>query len=193
MLSQKRKKKTKRNRLAHFGGRATAAGVNYESRIAAFAAVHMLGGDNCVLWENVTGRDIAAVTLQAKEAIDDVVITLRNRARCFVSAKSRSKPIALTKASTAFSDTICSFVKEFSALPPESRPQNRFVWAIPSTAGAAATVHLQNVLNSHRLEAPNGARKGNCGNPGLVAAAAQKATDGTRAARVFSHDICGGT
>ena len=153
MPSQKGKKKARRNRRAHLGGRATAAGVNYESRIAALVAVHMLGGDKCVLWENLTGGDIVAVTLQAKGAVDDVVIALRNGARCFVSAKSRSKPIALTKASAAFADTICSFVREFTALPPETRSRNRFVWAIPSTAGAAATVHLQNALNSHRLEA----------------------------------------
>jgi len=153
MPPQKRKKKARRNRRAHLGGRAAAAGVNYESRIAALVAVHMLGGDKCVLWENLTGGDIVAVTLQAKGVVDDVVIALRNGARCFVSAKSRSKAIALTKASAAFADTICSFVREFTALPPELRSGNRFVWAIPSTAGAAVTVHLQNVLNSHRLEA----------------------------------------
>ena len=99
MPPQKRKKKTRRNRRAHLGGRATAAGVNYESRIAALIAVHMLGGDKCVLWENLTGGDIVAVTLQAKGAVDDVVIALRNGARCFVAAKSRSKSIALTKVS----------------------------------------------------------------------------------------------
>src|SRR5438067_846995 len=107
MPSQKGKKKARRNRRNHLGGRATAAGVNYESRIAAFVAVQMLGGERCVLWENVAGSDIVAVTLQAKGAIDDVVVGLRNGARYFVSAKSRSSPIALTKASAAFADTIC--------------------------------------------------------------------------------------
>src|ERR1700716_295034 len=127
MRPQKRKKKSGRNRRAHLWGRATAAGVNYESRIAALVAVHMLGGDRCVLWENLTGGDIVAVTLQAKGAVDDAVIALRNGARCFVSAKSRSRSIALTKASAAFAETICSFVREFTALPPESRSRNRGV------------------------------------------------------------------
>jgi hypothetical protein len=113
----------------------------------------MLGGENCVLWESLTGRDIVAVTLQTKGAVDDVVVTLHDGARSFVSAKSRSKAVALTKASPAFTDTIASFVAEFATLPAESRSRNRFVWALPSTAGAAAAVHLQNVLNSHRLEA----------------------------------------
>ena len=149
MPSQKPKRRGRRQ----FGGRATAAGVNYESRIAAYVAVQMLGGEKCVLWENLTGADIVAVTLQTKGAIDDVVIGLRNGARCFVSAKSRSKAIALTKASAAFADTIDSFVQEFAALPTGSRLRNRFVWAVPSTVGAAASVHLQNALNSHRLEA----------------------------------------
>ena len=60
MPPQKRKKKARHNRRAHLGGRATAAGVNYESRIAALVAVHMLGGDKCVLWENLTGGDIVS-------------------------------------------------------------------------------------------------------------------------------------
>ena len=112
MPSRKRRTKSKRKKRAHFGGRATATGVGYESRVAAFIAVQMLGGENCVLWENLTGENIVAVTLQTKGAVDDVVVTLRNGTRSFVSAKWRSKAIALTKASAAFAETIadeCGF------------------------------------------------------------------------------------
>ena len=153
MASQKRKRKSKRSSPAHFGGRATATGVNYESRVAALIGVHMLGGENCVLWEDLTGGDIIAVTLQAKQTVDDVVVTLRRSTRAFVSAKHRSKAIALTNASAAFVDTVAAFVAEFAMLAPESRIRSRFVWAVPSTAGAAVTTHLQSVLNAHRLEA----------------------------------------
>ncbi len=46
-----------------FGGRVTAGGVNYEVRVAAFIAVKMLAGDRSILWNGITGADVAAITL----------------------------------------------------------------------------------------------------------------------------------
>jgi len=112
-------------------------------------------GDRVVLWQGITGRDILTVTLQAPEAVDDIVLGIRpdGDARVFISAKSRSKSIGLTNNSAAFTETIDAFVTQFRGLIPDQRGANRFVWAIPSTAGAAATNHLSRVLDVHRMEA----------------------------------------
>jgi hypothetical protein len=81
-FSMNRKKKgalssTHRKIGSHrFGGRATSGGVNYEVRVAAFIAVKMLGGDRCSVWDRISGADVAAITLQTPEAVDDIVVDL---------------------------------------------------------------------------------------------------------------------
>jgi hypothetical protein len=57
----------------------------------------MLCGAKSALWDVINGNDIAAVTLQAPEAVDDVVVTFRsvNDAKAFVSAKHRSQAIPI--------------------------------------------------------------------------------------------------
>jgi hypothetical protein len=157
--ARSRRKKTARGGKIgprrQFGGRATAGGVNYEARIAAFVASHVLCGDHAVLWQGITGGDVATVTLQTSDAVDDVVVGLRpnGAARVFISAKSRSKSIGLTEKSAAFTETIQAFVTQFRGISPDQRAANRFVWAVPSTAGAAATNYLPRVLDTHRMEA----------------------------------------
>jgi hypothetical protein len=112
-----------------FGGRATATGVAYESRIAASIAVTMLCGSKSSLWNGIGGDEIGAVTLQAREAVDDVVVALRGAedSRAFVSAKYRGSAIPLTNAGSAFVDTIRSFVTQFQTLRNEARSNYRFV------------------------------------------------------------------
>jgi hypothetical protein len=82
----------------HFGGRAAAGGVNYEVRVAAFIAVKMLAGNRCTVWDGISGADVAAITLQAAEAVDDIVVELRRggSSHAFISAKDRSTNIPLT-------------------------------------------------------------------------------------------------
>jgi hypothetical protein len=149
------RKKPAAAKRSRYGGRATAAGVAYESRIAASIAVTMLCGARSILWNGITGNDIAAVTLQAPETVDDVVVTLRgvDGNKAFISAKYRTGTIAITKASAAFVDSIEAFVTQFIVLPQEARSGSHFVWAIPSSAGAAAAKHLPAVLDAHRAEA----------------------------------------
>ncbi len=138
-----------------FGGRSTAGGVNYEVRVAAFIAVKMLAGDRCSVWEGISGADVAAIMLQAPEAVDDIVVSLRpgTSAHAFISAKDRSSTIPLTAKSPAFTDTVAAFIAQFLKLSPEARSEKRFVWAVPSTAGRAATRELLGVLDTHRLDA----------------------------------------
>lgn len=111
--------KTKKTR---FGGRSTAGGVNYEVRVAAWVAVHMLAGDRCAIWEGVSGDAIREITLQANDAVDDVVATLQPwSSRVFIQAKDRSRAIALTKKSRAFVETISGCVDQFLKLAPSVR------------------------------------------------------------------------
>jgi hypothetical protein len=148
-------KKTTKENHRRFGGRATAAGVAYESRIAASIAVTMLCGSKSTLWNGIGGDEISAVTLQSPEAVDDVVVALRRAkgAGAFISAKYRGNAIPITDASSAFVDTIQSFVTQFQTLPKDVRSDSCFIWAIPSSAGAAATRCLPQALDAHRKEA----------------------------------------
>jgi hypothetical protein len=138
-----------------FGGRATAAGVRYESRVAAFIAAKMLAGAQCSVWEGIAGNDMASITMQAPEPVDDVVVTLHGDAepRVFISAKERSKAIALTANSPAFTDTVDAFVRQFLKLHPTVRPNSRLLWAVSPSAGRAVTQDLCGVLEAHRLAA----------------------------------------
>ena len=71
------KRKSVQKRSHRFGGRATAVGVGYEAQVAASIAVKMLGGDRCVAWDGIDGSEIAAITMQDAEPVDDVVLALR--------------------------------------------------------------------------------------------------------------------
>lgn len=87
-----------------YGGRATAGGVGYEVQVAALLAVKMLVGEGCVALPGLSGGDIADITMQAPESVDDVILTLSGRpeASIFISAKHRANPIPLTANSPAF-------------------------------------------------------------------------------------------
>src|SRR6266576_147944 len=149
------RRSSKKKRLRHFGGRAGARGVNYESRVAAFIAANALCGDGTALWDGVDGSNIANITLQAPEAVDDIIIGLKGAEtdRIFISAKHRAKSVPLTEQSGAFTETVDAFVTQFRSAAAEARKPPRFIWALPSSAGAVATQHLATVLNSHRSEA----------------------------------------
>lgn len=112
----------------------------------------MLAGDACDVWEGVIGADVAAVTMQDAEAVDDVVVELRGdtAGKVFVSAKQRAGAIALTAKSDVFTDVVGSFVRQFSELADNSRSGSRLVWAVPSTAGRRVTQELRGVLNTFR-------------------------------------------
>src|SRR6266508_3724415 len=153
----KQKKRSTRAVLdaQRFGGRATAGGVNYEVRVAAFIAAKMLCGGSCSVWDGISGADIGAVTLQAPEPVDDIVVDLLSGvdARAFISAKKRSASIALTKKNPTFTGTIAAFVRQFIKLSPTARMSSRLIWAIPSAASRGATHGLASVLDTHRNEA----------------------------------------
>lgn len=137
-----------------FGGRATAGGVNYEVRIAAFIAVKMLAGSQCAVWERISGEDLSAITLQAAEPVDDIVVSLHGDAesRVFISAKERNQPIPLTERSPAFTDTVDAFVRQYLKMSAVADTVSRLVWAVTSSAGRAITQELAEVLDTHRME-----------------------------------------
>jgi hypothetical protein len=138
-----------------FGGRAAASGVNYEVRIAALIAVKMLAGSGCSVLQGIPGGDVSAITMQADEPVDDIVVSLSGdpKASIFIAAKERSGPVPLTASSPAFADTVDAFVRQFLKLPASSRSHSRLLWAVPSCVGRAATHALPNALNSHRMDA----------------------------------------
>lgn len=150
---KKTSKRTKTKRHgSNFGGRSTAVGVVYEAKIAAFIAAKMLAEDGCDVCGGVKGADVVAVTMQDAEAVDDVVVELRDESagKVFISAKYRKSPIPLTNKSVVFKDVVGSFVQQFSKLADDARSSSRLVWAVPSTAGRRVTQELRDVLNTFR-------------------------------------------
>ncbi len=123
--------------------------------MAASIAVGMLAGNSCVVWNGINGGDIAAITMQDAEPVDDVVVTLLGeiQPKVFISAKYRAKRIAITAKSPAFSEVIGSFVRQFHQLTPEQRPESRLMWAVPSSAGANMTQVLRTALDTFREDA----------------------------------------
>ena len=83
----------------------------------------MLSGSRCAVWSGVTGADVTAITMQAPEPVDDIVVNLRGdpEASVFISAKERGKTIPLTPSSPAFADTVTAFVCQFLKLSPLGR------------------------------------------------------------------------
>jgi hypothetical protein len=138
-----------------FGGRATAGGVNYEVRVAAFIAVKMLSGNQCSVWNGINGAELSAITMQASQPVDDIVVNLRGdtEAYVFISAKERSATIALTNKSPAFADTVNAFVQQFLQLSIAARAKSRLVWAVPACVGRSTTHELLDVLETHRRDA----------------------------------------
>jgi len=61
----------------------------------------------------ISGADIAGITMQAPEPLDDVELTLRGKF-VFISAKHRANTIPLTANSPAFVDTVNAFVTPIS-------------------------------------------------------------------------------
>lgn len=147
-----RRKATSKASTHRFGGRATAGGVGYEVRVAALVATKMLAGDRCKAWNGISGEDIDAVTMQAREHVDDIVVSVYGipGAAVFISAKDRQGTIPLTAKSPAFADTVESFVHQFTEMSPLNRAKSRLVWAISSSSGTLATRHLPVALDSYR-------------------------------------------
>jgi hypothetical protein len=138
-----------------FGGRSTAVGVGYEAQVAASIASKMLGGDYYVVWDGINGEDIAAITMQDAEPVDDVVITLRGKLqpKVFISAKHRAGTIAMTARSPAFFEVVGSFVRQFHQFAAAQRAGSRLLWAVPSSAGAGMTQGLRKALDTFRADA----------------------------------------
>lgn len=134
------------------GGQATAAGVNYEVRIAAYLSVKMLAGARAQVWDGITGADLATITMQNGTAVDDIVVQLTgaDHATAYVSAKKRGKSISLSSKDAAFRDTVAAFVRQFRAWTPTQRERSRLVWATPSWASRSVLVKLATELNEHR-------------------------------------------
>jgi hypothetical protein len=114
----------------------------------------MLLGDRCIALPGLSGADIAGITMQAPELVDDVILTLSGWAEAFVfiSAKHRANAIPLTPKSPAFVDTVTAFVRQFLELSPDARPRSRLVWAVPPSAGKPASYDLPFALDSHRQD-----------------------------------------
>ena len=114
----------------------------------------MLIGDRCTALSGLSGADIAAITMQTPESVDDVILTLSGspEASVFISAKQRANTIPRTKSSRAFVDTVGAFVRQFLTLSPDERTRSRLVWAVPSSAGKPTSYDLPFALDSHRQD-----------------------------------------
>ncbi len=115
----------------------------------------MLAGEACELWDWASGSEIAAITMQSGDDVDDITISKRGSdpGRAFVQAKGWSKSIALTPTSQVFAETVSAFVEQFAKESPDTRQSIRLVWAVPSSAGRKIVNELPKLLGDHRDQA----------------------------------------
>jgi len=134
-----------------FGGRATAGGVNYEVRVAAFIAVKMLSGSQCSVgmesMAQICRRSPCKPPSGGRHCRESA--WRRRRVRLHFS-KGRSGTIALTKKVRPLRTH-----KAFVQTVPKTcllRPRRKVgsSGAVPSCVGRATTHELLDVLETHR-------------------------------------------
>jgi hypothetical protein len=141
-----------------FGGRGTALGVRYESHVAAFVAVQMLAGNSERIWDWASGDEVRSIALQTRDYVDDLLIERRGtiRSRAYVQAKGWNKAISVVPTNKAFTEPIAAFVQQFLSLNNSERELCLLVWVVSSNMGSALTRDLAELLDTHRLNAPDG-------------------------------------
>jgi hypothetical protein len=144
-------------RTHRFGGRATAAGVGYESRLAALIAAQMLAGEGEYIWDWAPADEITSITLQVRGPVDDIIIERGGEivTKAFVQAKDWGKAVAPSPTDKTFAKTIASFVEQYLGFAETSRCSCALVWAVSSTMGKALTQDLQAVLDAFRKNSPD--------------------------------------
>lgn len=143
------------------GGAATASGIDFQNRVAAWLAVRILAEEESQpLWNWDARSTLSFIRCETEQPVDDILVGNSDGGFGFLQVKHK---LSVTKgAGSTLASAIGQFVRQFqrpaiSAVAP-SRPWDRsfdstrdkLVLAIGRESSASATIHLPAVLSKVR-------------------------------------------
>src|SRR5437868_2356888 len=153
---------------ASVGGRATAQGIDYEERVAAWAFAQTLAGADLQRFGGASEWQFTAVWMQAPVAAGDVVIEHSASGAIYVQAKHRKAAAPVnSRPDGLLVEVLSQFAQLFVAPPlPDPAPggnpwsrgfdstRDRFALVVSTSAGVALTQRTPTVLAA--LRGPGG-------------------------------------
>ena len=132
------------------GGTATHAGTNYQNRVAAWTAVHILAEQDATPpWDLPAAITLEALHAETPNAIDDLEVRTSAGGRALVQAKHTVN--LETTPNSPLGKTISQFVAEYcSAKSPLDPTKDRFVLITSPTSSAKVRVNLPAFLTRLR-------------------------------------------
>jgi signal recognition particle GTPase len=132
------------------GGTATHAGTNYQNRVAAWSAVHILAEQDAVPpWELPASITLESLQAETQRAVDDLAV--QTSAGGSVLSQAKHTLSLQTTPDSPFGSAISQFVREYrSATPPLDAAKDRLVIATTSLSSSPIKAHLPAFLNRVR-------------------------------------------
>jgi hypothetical protein len=132
------------------GGTATHAGTNYQNRVAAWSAVHILAEQDAVPpWELPASTTLESLHAETPHAVDDLAV--QTSAGGSILSQAKHALSLQTTPDSPFGSAISQFVKEYrAATPPLEAAKDRLVIATTSLSSAPIKSHLPAFLNRVR-------------------------------------------
>lgn len=131
------------------GGAATALGVDYQSRIVAWALCQILAGPLAISrWDWPQNSTWSRVTSEAKSVVDDIVVENSYGDRAFLQAKHR------VQLSSSPSGPLGSALDQFVGQLEEAKDGDRFILATSSETSARLRAEVPRILERARRLPP---------------------------------------
>jgi hypothetical protein len=132
------------------GGTATHAGANYQNRVAAWSAVHVLAEQDAVPpWDLPSLVTLESIHAETAHAVDDLAV--ETSAGGSVLSQAKHSLTLQTTANSQFGSAISQFVREYRAAnPPLDPAKDRLVITTSSLSSAPIKVHLPAFLTRLR-------------------------------------------
>lgn len=132
------------------GGAATAGGMEYQHRVAAWVAVHILAESAVsVPWNFPEEFPLISLQCETNQPVDDLLVETQEGKRAFIQAKRTlisSKAVA-----SDFAKVIDQFVRQFQAGQQEKKPldpiTDRLVLVVGPEASSTIRKDLRRVLS----------------------------------------------
>jgi len=102
----------------------------------------MLAGNAAVIWEGISGSEVLAITMQAPEPVDDVVVELRGAENYSLRSRNEGVPSRSVKAVQRSSTRLRLLSGSFTNRTGKPRLACGLVWAVPGSAGVPVNASL---------------------------------------------------
>lgn len=146
------------------GGAATAGGMEFQHRVAAWLAIAILAEKGTALpWDLGSATFLEALRCESGMSVDDILVRSSQSGLLFLNAK-RSLSLS-RRPDSEFASAVAQFVNQFlagknitSQIPGFDRPleqgRDRLILAVGPGSSAPVKTHLRNILDRLRRPAP---------------------------------------